>query len=365
MPPDPAPASLLDLDDVGLAKVVGDPPYRLAQVKQWIYEHGVGSVSEMSNIPLATRDRLAEIGLGTASAIDEVTTDGGLTVKWLFRSGDAEYESVLMLYDDRATLCISSQAGCAQDCPFCATGQGGFARQLSTGEIIEQVLFARRWLAQHQVGDVPRPRRVSNVVLMGMGEPLANYANVVAAVNRINRDCQIAARSITVSTIGIPYRIRRLAHDVGQITLAWSLHAVDDELRNRLVPPNRRWPIAAVADAIRDYRSNGGRRVTIEYTMMRDINDSTDEASKLIPLARDLGAHVNLIPMNTTGNPTYRPSDPETIAQFAAVLVGAGVNATVRHNRGSDANAACGQLRARAKRLTLSTRKTEPTTGTT
>ena len=351
---DPARQSLLDLTDIELDALVGPPAFRTRQLRAWLYERAVEDVEAMSDLPARVRTRLAAVGVGSLNTVDRQSGDDGMTIKWLFESHRTRFETVLMRYPKRATVCVSSQAGCAQGCPFCATGLGGFERHLSTGEIVEQVLVARRHLCDlrdNDPGDSSRsPAHVTNVVFMGMGEPLANYANVMSAIGRLNRDCQIGARSLTVSTIGIPARIRSLATDAPQVTLAWSLHAADDELRNRLVPPNKRWPIAAVLDSIGDYHAAGGRRVTIEYTLMRGVNDSPEQASALAALVGPLHAHVNLIAMNPVGTTAYGPSDPNVVAGFARTLDAAGINATVRANRGTDIGGACGQLNADTRR---------------
>jgi 23S rRNA (adenine2503-C2)-methyltransferase len=338
--------SLLDLDDAGLADLCGPPTYRMTQVRRWLYERAATSAAEMTDLPGKLRARLEAVGVGSLRVVRVARGDGGTTVKWLFESGGSTFETVLMLYPGRATVCVSSQAGCAMGCPFCATGQGGFERNLRVGEIVEQVLHAQRHLRGLGVGT---HGRVSNVVFMGMGEPLANYANVVAAIERIHTAVGISARSITVSTIGIPDKIRSMAADLPPVTLAVSLHAPDDALRNQLVPPNRRWPIAAILDAVADYRAAGGRRVTFEYTLLADVNDSLAQARALARMVRPLQAHVNCIPMNPTADPAFRPPDAAACRRFVTALSEAGVNATLRRNRGADIAAACGQLRARGE----------------
>jgi len=343
-------AGLLDLDDAALSALCGPPAYRVGQVKRWLYREAVDSATAMTDLPKALRARLEEVGAAPLRVDSLQTADVEMTVKWLFSSpgngdsadGRAAFETVLMRYPRRATVCVSAQAGCAQGCPFCATGQSGFQRQLSSGEIVAQVLEAQRYL--RDAADGRSPDHVTNVVLMGMGEPLANYANTVAAVRRIHGDVGISARHITVSTIGIPDRIREMAADLPPVTLAVSLHAPDDALRDRLVPPNRRWPIGDVLSAVADYRSAGGRRATFEYTLMAGVNDSPAQAGALAALLRPLHAHVNCIPMNPTTDPTYRPSPPARCREFVAELSRLGLNATLRRNRGAEIGAACGQL---------------------
>lgn len=345
---------LLCCDDATLDAVVGPPAYRTRQVRRWLYRAGVDNVDAMSDLPADLRTRLAAHGVGSLTERIRSVGDDGMTVKWLWdtdpRCGaQAQVETVLMRYARRATVCVSSQAGCAMACPFCATGQGGFVRHLRSGEIVEQVLAAGRHVRDLAAnGDDRSPDHVTNVVFMGMGEPLANYDAVVEAVRRCTHDIGLSSRSITVSTIGIPDRIRSMATDMPPgVTLALSLHAPDDALRDRLVPVNARWPIDAVLDAVRDYRRHGGRRVTIEYTLMDGVNDSPAQAEQLASRIGKLRAHVNCIPMNPTGDPAYRPSKPEAVRAFASTLSSRGVNATVRRNRGTDMDAACGQLRAR------------------
>jgi 23S rRNA (adenine2503-C2)-methyltransferase len=258
----------------------------------------------------------------------------------LWRTNDgAQVETVLMEYRDRATVCVSSQAGCAMGCTFCATGQAGFERHLHVGEIVEQVMRAAHATSQ----------RVSNVVFMGMGEPLANVDTVCRAIERLHSDAGFSARHITVSTVGVVPGIHALAEQPLPVTLAVSIHAPDDELRNELVPLNRRYPVAVVVDAAREYAARKGRRVTFEYAGIEGVNDDPERARKLARLLRDFpgGAHVNLIPLNATTAFTGRPSSDARLRAFAATLGAHGVTATIRRNRGVDIDAACGQLRAR------------------
>lgn len=350
--PDSPPGGLLDLDDTALAALVGPPRYRVEQVRRWLYERGAGSVDEMTDLPGELRARLAAVGVAPLTEVARTSADDVTTLKWLFSSDGASFETVLMRYPDRATVCVSSQAGCAQGCPFCATGQSGFERHLSAGEIVAQVLAAGREL--RAIGDDRSPTRVSNVVFMGMGEPLANYPAVAAAVGRLCGPMGLSARHVTVSTIGIPERIRQMATDLPPVTLAVSLHAPDDALRDRLVPPNRRWPIAEVLAAVADYRAAGGRRVTFEYTLMEGVNDSVEQAHALAALLRPLRpVHVNAIPMNPTADPAFRPAPPGECRTFVDALAAGGINTTLRRNRGASIDAACGQLFAGRARLTL------------
>jgi 23S rRNA (adenine2503-C2)-methyltransferase len=244
-----------------------------------------------------------------------------------------------MHYPDRATVCVSSQAGCAMRCSFCATGQAGFTRHLSTGEIVEQVVAARRAAA---------PARLSNVVFMGMGEPLANYDRVWAAIVRLHDDLGLSARHVTVSTVGVVPGIRRLALEGLPVNLAVSLHAANDRLRNSLVPLNRRYPIAMLVEACRQYLTAKNRRLSFEWALIAGVNDRPGDAAELAELARPLGAHVNLIPLNPTPGYAVRGTSPLGVRTFRDQLKGLGVNATVRRNRGTDIDAACGQLAAGA-----------------
>jgi len=255
--------------------------------------------------------------------------DNGETRKALF---EGSYETVAMRYPDRRTVCISSQAGCGLGCTFCATGQMGLVRNLTAWEIVSQVLWAARVFGE----------RPTNVVLMGMGEPLANYDNVMEAIRTINDDVGVSARKITVSTVGLVPQIERLAREPLPVTLALSLHAPDDETRSALVPINRRWPVAECMKAVKKFRSAHGRRVTIEYALIDAVNDSSWQAKRLADLMRGTDVHVNLIPLNPT--PGYgMPASPRVEA-FARELKNLGVNVTVRDTRGRDIDAACGQL---------------------
>jgi 23S rRNA (adenine2503-C2)-methyltransferase len=296
---------------------------------------------EMTDLPKAVRLRLAAALPPALELVTERVSEGGDTVKSLWRlDGGATVESVLMHYADRSTVCVSTQAGCAMACGFCATGQAGFERHLTTGEIVEQVVRAAR-RARADDG-----RRVGNVVFMGMGEPLANYDAVWAAIERLHDDIGISARHLTLSTVGIVPGIRRLATEALPVNLAVSLHAANDELRDELVPVNRRYPLGALAAACRDYLVARNRRLSFEWALIAGTNDRRRDAVELAEYARPLRAHVNLIPLNPTpGWPTVG-STPEQVRWFRDQLQTLGVNATVRRNRGTDIDAACGQLRA-------------------
>jgi 23S rRNA (adenine2503-C2)-methyltransferase len=329
---------------------LGEPLYRGDQVHRWLHRDLAGSWDEMTNVPAGLRARLAaEFPDAFIEPAMLQTGDGGATRKALFRFPDgALAETVLMAYRDRATVCISSQAGCGMGCPFCATGQMGLSRNLGAGEVVAQVVWAAREL---RCAPLPRtwPRRLSNVVFMGMGEPLANYERVWAAVERLHdpEGIGLSARAITISTVGVLPGIDRLAKEDLPVTLALSLHAPDDELRETLVPLNKRYPIAGVLAAARTFRRAHGRRVSIEYAMIAGTNDSPAQAEKLAALLRGDDFHVNLIPLNPTPGFAAPASDRRRIEAFRDVLTNNGVNATIRRNRGTDIDAACGQLGAR------------------
>lgn len=317
--------------------LVDQPNYRLSQLWDGMYRQGL-QINAMTNLPKSLRDRL-DRDLPTAlTTVKRSRSDGGMTVKWLSRLLDgALVETVLMHYSKRSTVCVSSQAGCAMGCTFCATGQSGFERNLSTGEIVEQVI-----VAMSQSG----PRRLSNVVFMGMGEPLANYDRTWKAIERIHHDIGISARHITISTVGLVPGIRRLSEEALPVNLAVSLHAANDELRNLLVPPNRRWPLAELMKACDGYLKAKGRRLSFEWALIDNINDQAHHAQELAELAKPLRAHVNLIPLNPTPGYNMCGSPRLTVERFRDKLQELGVNATIRDNRGTTIDAACGQLRA-------------------
>lgn len=331
-----------DVDRDALARVLdGEPAYRAGQVWSGLYEQ-LRVPSEITNIPAALRARIDTELPAALSLTRQSVSDEGSTVKFLWElHGGSHIETVLMLYPDRATVCVSSQAGCAMDCGFCATGQAGFTRHLTVGEIVEQVVRAAR-IARD--GD----RRLTNVVFMGMGEPLANEPAVRAAVGRIHGDVGLSARHITVSTVGIIPGIERLASWDLPVNLAVSLHAANDELRDELVPINRRYPLDDLIEACRRYLNRKRRRVSFEWAMIDGTNDRDTDADELADLCHRLRprAHVNLIPLNPTpGWPTIGTPMPR-VHRFRERLEDAGVRATIRDNRGTDIDAACGQLAA-------------------
>ncbi len=324
----------------------GEPAFRSDQLKQWLYEHPVLDPADMTNLPASVRNAFGPSHWPFSVEVEQ-SSDDGRTRKWLFRTPDgAAIEAVLMGYPKRTTLCISSQAGCAMRCTFCATGQFGFERHLEAGEITAQVAFAAASLSSQPMAG--SPRRVSNVVFMGMGEPLANYANVRETLRRLIEVMGMSARSITVSTVGVVPGIDRLAQEPWPVTLALSLHATDDHLRESLVPLNARYPIDDLLAAVRRFTAGKGRRVTLEWTLMDGLNDTPEQARALASIARQIRAHVNVIPMNPTPlAPQKRPSD-RRIHQFVDEVKRHGANVTLRDTRGTEIDAACGQLRVRS-----------------
>jgi 23S rRNA (adenine2503-C2)-methyltransferase len=327
----------------------GQPAYRARQVADAVWGNVAATIADITTLPGALRESLdAAFRFDTVADTELRPADGGLTEKALHRLSDgALVESVLMHYPargavrERHTLCISSQAGCAVGCPFCATGELGFGRDLDTAEIVDQVRAAARRLAADG-------KRLTNVVFMGLGEPLLNLDRVLAAVDALNDPGRfgLGARHITVSTSGVVPGIRRLTALGPQFTLAVSLHAARDPLRDVLVPLNRRWPVGEVVAAARDHAAATGRRVTYEATMIAGINDTEADARAMAELLRGDHAHVNLIPMNPVAHTPWTASPNAAIERFAAILGEAGVTATIRRNRGQEIGAACGQLAA-------------------
>jgi 23S rRNA (adenine2503-C2)-methyltransferase len=329
---------------------LGLPAFRADQVSRHYFARLSDDPSAWTDVPAALRDQLAEaLTPPLMTAVREMTTDAGTTRKMLWRLFDgALVESVLMRYPDRVTMCVSSQAGCGMNCPFCATGQAGLTRNLSTAEIVEQVVAGARELAR---GEVPGGAgRVSNVVFMGMGEPLANYKAVVGAVHRLvdksPEGLGMSARGVTVSTVGLVPRIRQLATEGLPVTLALSLHAPDDGLRDTLVPVNTRWDIAEVLDAAWEYARVTRRRVSIEYALIKDINDQAWRADLLAKRLRNKLVHVNLIPLNPTPGSKWTASRRADEREFVRRLEAGGIPVTVRDTRGREIDGACGQLAA-------------------
>lgn len=327
---------------------LGLPAFRADQIsRHWLsrlsFDH-----AEWTDISAADAHTIAQALLpDVLTEVRAIGCDDDATLKTVWRLHDGSLvESVLMDYGDRVTMCVSSQAGCGMNCPFCATGQAGLTRNLSTAEIVQQVLMGSRW-----VRDLPGDRqRVSNVVFMGMGEPLANYSAVIGALRRLTDDTPeglgMSARGITVSTVGLVPRMRQLASEGIPVRLAVSLHAPDDELRNTLVPINNRYPVDEVLAASWEYAETTGRRVSIEYAMIRDINDQPERALHLARLLRGHLVHVNLIPLNPTPGSMWTASRSRDERAFVRILREAGVSTTIRDTRGREIDGACGQLAA-------------------
>jgi 23S rRNA (adenine2503-C2)-methyltransferase len=331
---------------------LGERAFRAGQLSQHYFGRLERDHSAMTDIPAASRARLAGALMpALLTPVRELTCDGGATRKNLWRLHDGSLvESVLMGYPDRITVCVSSQAGCGMGCPFCATGQAGLTRNLSTAEIVDQVVW---FAAEAASGVVPgSPPRLSHVVFMGMGEPLANYARVIDAVRRLTAPAPeglgLSQRHVTVSTVGLVPAMRRLADEDLAVTLALSLHAPDDDLRDELVPVNVRWKVAEVLQAAWDYAARTGRRVSIEYALIRDVNDQPWRADRLGRLLANKLAHVNLIPLNPTPGSRWDASPKPVEREFVRRLRAAGVATTVRDTRGREIDGACGQLAATA-----------------
>jgi len=341
---------LYDLDLFSLQFLLagwGEPAYRARQLWEWLYVHLADDLDSMTNLPKSLRERLAaETVIGVPQVVDTVRSSDGKTHKHLLRLADGEMvEVVLMQYERRRTACISTQVGCAVGCAFCATGQTGFCRDLSSGEIVAQALhFARELRA---AGD-----RLTNVVLMGMGEPLLNYDASLAAVRRLihPQGFNLGQRHITLSTVGVVPGIERLAEEGLQITLAVSLHAATDALRDRLVPINRSYGLDALFEACYRCVERTGRRVSFEWTLVAGVNDTPEQAEALAARLVGLAAHVNLIPLNPTQGYNGRPSSSAAVDTFTAVLARHRIPYTIRVRRGVEIQAACGQLRQRQAR---------------
>jgi 23S rRNA (adenine2503-C2)-methyltransferase len=357
------PRHLADLDPAerkAAVEALGHQGFRAKQLSTHYFERLVESPEEMTDLPKAIRDDLVHDLLPTLlTPIVQRTADDGATIKSAWRLHDgAIVESVLMRYPKRVTICISSQAGCGMNCPFCATGQAGLTRNMSAGEIVEQVVYAARMLRRGELAgggaeDREAPLRVSNVVFMGMGEALANYKAAVGAIRRLTDPAPdglgISARGVTMSTVGLVPAIDKLAAEGIPVTLALSLHAPDDELRDELVPINTRWKVDEAIDAAHRYYETTGRRVSIEYALIRDINDQAWRADLLGTklAARGKGwVHVNPIPLNPTPGSKWTASRPGVEQQFVERLRARGIPTTIRDTRGQDIDGACGQLAA-------------------
>jgi 23S rRNA (adenine2503-C2)-methyltransferase len=329
------------------AKLValGQPAFRGRQIAKWLYEPErlATSYQQMTDLPVGLRQQLGEsLPISTLASVRELRSENGDTLKTLYRTVDGQFvETVLMLYRDRATVCVSCQVGCAVGCSFCATGIGGLMRNLSAGEMVEQTVAAAR-----RAKSLGRP--LTNLVMMGMGEPLQNYAETMRFVGILNdpKLFNFGARRITISTSGIVPRIEALADEPYQVNLAVSLHAPEDELRETLVPINRRWPVARLMAAVDYYIEKTGRRVSFEYALMGGINDSDQTAMALADLLRGRLCHVNVIPYNPVEMLDFHRPSGERIERFARILDDVGIPVTVRYSRGVEIAAACGQLRA-------------------
>ncbi len=336
----------------------GEPAYRAGQILAGVHRPDVSTFADLTDLPAGLREALADdFAFSTIRASHVLEADGGLTAKAVHELGDGgRIESVLMRYPsrgatgERVTICISSQAGCAVGCPFCATGQAGFDRQLTAAEIVDQVLHWHRapWAA---LGENWRPGAGSghyNIVFMGMGEPLNNADRVFDAIRLLNdpRRLGVGARHLTVSTSGVVPGIERMIEELPQVNLAVSLHAADDTLRTELVPINAKWPVASVIDAGRRFADRTGRRVSLEYVLIDGVNDGLPLAERLASLARGWRSHVNLIPLNPTPGSRWSGSPPDRVRAFRGVLAAAGIAVTVRDTRGREIEAACGQLHA-------------------
>ncbi len=347
-PPSARKTGLYDLnlgDLTGRLTAMGQPAYRARQIYTGAYRQLADSYEAMTDLPKALKPRLeAELPIRLLEPVQIYEADKGDTIKALFRTDDGQFiETVLMLYADRATVCVSCQVGCAVGCAFCATGIGGLTRNLTVGEMVEQVIWSVRMARE-------RGRQLTNLVMMGMGEPLQNYRATMAFIGIINdaAGLQFGARRITISTSGILPRIAALADEPYQVNLAVSLHAPNDALRDRLVPHNTRYPVADLMAVCRAYTEKTGRRISFEYALMAGINDGDAIATELAKLLRRSGVlcHVNIIPFNKVDILDFERPTPVQIDRFAAVLTEHGISTTVRYSRGLDIKAACGQLRA-------------------
>ena len=321
----------------------GQPRYRAGQVRKWLYERLAGSFDEMTDLPAAEREALKEAFDLTAPAVARLSRSTDGTAKHLWRLKDGELiESVLIPTPSRLTLCISSQAGCAMACSFCATGWAGYRRQLKPGEIVSQYRGARRWAKENGYGDI------SNIVFMGMGEPLMNPRSLFPTLAILNRGYEVGARRITVSTVGVVPGILQMAEMPEQYRLAVSLHAPNHALRQTLIPLEKKYPLPVLLDALRTFDAAGGKRITFEYVMIDGVTDLPGLAEELAEVIGEFNAFVNLIPFNPIPGTDWQPSKRARLSHFVEVLESRGIPAAVRESRGRDIAAACGQLRAEA-----------------
>ncbi len=351
----------LSIDErVERVKEAGLPGFRAKQLSTHYFTHYTADADKMTDLPAAGRAEFVASAFPTLlTEVKRLKTDNGDTIKFLWRLFDgALVESVLMRYTGRITLCISSQAGCGMNCPFCATGQAGLTRNLSVAEIVDQIVAANRVIAAGELGGSKAklenaPERVTNIVFMGMGEPLANYNRVIQSVRTMvepqPNGLGMSARNITVSTVGLVPAIKKLADEQIPVTFALSLHAPDDELRDELIPVNSQWKVDEALDAAHEYFEKTGRRVSIEYALIKDMNDHQWRAQLLADKLNERGrgwVHVNPIPLNPTPGSIWTASSPETTRVFIKTLEDAGITATLRDTRGKEIDGACGQLAA-------------------
>jgi 23S rRNA (adenine2503-C2)-methyltransferase len=351
--------NLLDLDAARLVSFfadIGEKPFRAKQLLRWMHQFGEADFSKMSDLAKPLREKLAASAVIEAPRVVSDATAADGTRKWLIDVGNGNaVEAVFIPETNRGTLCVSSQAGCALDCKFCSTGRQGFNRNLSTAEIIGQL-----WIANKTLGAAPKGERViSNVVMMGMGEPLANFDNVVTAMHLMLDDNAygLSRRRVTLSTSGIVPAIDRL-RDACPVALAVSLHAPNDALRDALVPINRKYPLAELLGACRRYLDRAPRDfLTFEYVMLEGVNDGAEHARQLIQLVREVPCKFNLIPFNPFPNSGFKRSSREAIRRFAEILIAAGLVVTTRRTRGDDIDAACGQLAGKVEDRTRRTRR--------
>jgi len=341
--------SLLGLNTGELCQLMleeGEPPYRGRQLAEWLYIHGVRTFDGMSNLPTTLQTRLTQkyqVGRSKVAALQQ-SKDG--SIKLLLELNDGvRIETVGLPYADRFSCCLSTQAGCSTGCIFCASGQDGLVRSLEPGEIIEQVLTVNEMVEAGKIHIDSRKRKIDHVVLMGMGEPLLNYESTMKAVRLMNGEMGIGARNITVSTVGIVPGIIKLAEEKLQVTLAVSLHAPNDKLREKLIPGITRWDVHEIINASREYVQRTGRRVTFEYCMLDKINDGLPEAKELAVTLKGVNCHVNLIRYNPVSSLPFKASSQKQVRAFREILHSAGIQVTQRFQRGVDISAACGQLR--------------------
>jgi 23S rRNA (adenine2503-C2)-methyltransferase len=345
-----------DLDLPALTELLqswDEPAYRAKQIWQGLYQHFWNAPEQFTSLPKSLREKLALHLRWDALTPDlKLTSSDKLTIKTLFKLQDGKViEAVLMKYDRRRTLCISSQAGCGMGCVFCATGQMGFERHLTSGEIVAQVMHYARLLSEtSEFSKNSEVSRVTNVVVMGMGEPFHNYENTMGAIDRLNDadGYNFGARRFTVSTVGLAPSIRRFANEERQVNLAVSLHAVDDDMRLSMMPVDKRYPIPEVIEACRYYVEKTGRRVTFEWALIHGLNDTPEIARRLASLLKGLNCHVNAIPLNPTTGYSGKATDRQRAEKFRETLEQAGVPCTIRMRRGIDIAAGCGQLAGRA-----------------